>query len=190
MGCALARVMAVSQRELLAVPGSRRQDIIDGVAEGYPELEAIAEAFEDDDLPIDLVEAVAHIIDGKDLLPECGSLYLYAVEAICWHLGGWFTLPFPFPGEEALDAFLAPQGCPVRLVDLGSCGSPLAIPEPGYPPSIGWWRADQVAEATQFFSRIRDAGLEARMRSGIAAVRRWLKRATELRDGCLVGTWY
>jgi hypothetical protein len=190
MGSAIAFVYAVPRHELLSVPGSRRQEIIATIAEEYWRLENVAECFEDDDLPVDLAGAVAQIVRGEELHPGLGSLYLYAVEAICWYLGSTLILPIGFCGEHRLDQFLAARGCPLRVGDLISCGSPLPIPEPDCPPMIGWWTPEAIAAATSAVMSLNLDGVDRETAEGVAEVRRWLSEALDTPDGCLVGTYY
>lgn len=190
MGSAVAFVYAVPRNELLAVPGSRRQEIVATIAEDYWRLHDVAECFEGDDLPIDLAGAVAQIVNGERLYPDLGSLYLYAVEAICWYLGSTLVLPIEFCSDESIDALLIARGCKLRVGDLVSCGSPLPIPEPGYPPSIGWWTPEAIAAGASQIDSISLVGVDHETAAGVVEVRQWLAEAKEMPDGCLVGTYY
>jgi hypothetical protein len=190
MGNGIAFVYAVSRRELLAVPGSARQEIIDTIAAEYWQLDNVAQSFEDDDLPIDLVGAVAQIVRGEELDPDLGSLYLHAVEAICWYLGSTLVLPVGFCGEERIDELLEAQGCRLRVAQLVGFGSPLPIPEPGYPPEIGWWAPEAIAAGGPEILSLSLEGVDRETAEGVAEVRSWLFEAMDLPDGCLVGTYY
>lgn len=190
MGSAVAFVYAVPRNELLRVPGSRQKRIIKTIAKDYWRLEAVAESFEDDDLPIDLVGAVTQIVNGEQLQPDLGSLYLCAVEAICWHLGSTLVLPIGFPGHEEIDEQLAGHGCPLRVEDLVFSGSPLAIPEPDCPPSMGWWPPEAITAGAPLIGRIPLRRVGREIAAGLAEVRRWLAEVRKVPDGCLVGTYY
>jgi hypothetical protein len=190
MGSAVAFVYAVPRTELLRVPGSRQKRIIKMIAKDYWRLEAVAESFEDDDLPIDLVGAVTQIVNGEPLQADLGSLYLCAVEAICWYLGSTLVLPIDFPEHEVIDRQLAAHGCPLRVADLVFCGSPLAIPAPDCPPSMGWWSPEAIMSGASLIERIPLKGVGRGAARGLAEVRRWLAETRKVPDGCLVGTYY
>jgi hypothetical protein len=190
IGSAVAFVYAVPRRDLLAVPGSRRQEIVDAIAKDYWQLDKVAQCFEDDDLSIDLAGAVAQIINGEELHPDLGSLYLYAIEAICWYLGSTLVLPIGFCGEQCIDEVLAARGCRLRVSDLVFSGSPLPIPEPGDPPSIGWWTPETIAAGGPAVMSLNLDGVDRETAAGVAEIRRWLSEAMDMPDGCLVGTYY
>lgn len=183
-------VYAVSHRDLVAVPGSRDKDIIEEIEADYWQMETVSKIVEDDDLPIDLVEAVKQIVYGQQLDPELGSLYLYGVEAICWYLGSTLVLPVDFCGDEAIDEVFSAQGSALRLTNLVFSGSPITIPEPGCPPSIGSWTPEEISSGAPMINGLPLDKLEREVADGIVEVRKWLAEAKDIPNGCLVGTYY
>jgi hypothetical protein len=191
MGIALT-VYSVPWKELLAVPGSRREELIQEIVRGYPEhnlVNDVTTRMFEDDLPNTCEEAVRQIVEGAPLDAGKGTLYAYAVEAICWYLGTKLGARFGLRVLEELDQFLGPLHCPVSLWDLGSRGSPVPIPEPGNPPSVGFWSEEEVMDVGVFFENLRLEGAEERIVRGVAEINRWLDVALD-QDAGLVGFEY
>jgi hypothetical protein len=186
-------VYSVPWDELLAVPGSRRRKLVTDIGRKHPYLAGIDRLFADWDPPNTCLEAVRQLVFAEELDPGKGSLYAYAVEAICMHLGSYLGASFGTSDEKELDRFLEPLGCPVRLWDLGMRGSPIAIPDPGNPPAVGHWTPDEASAAGEFFADLLDRvrkGSDQKLAHSVGVVYRWLEETFEHEGDGLVGFWY
>jgi len=183
-------VYSVPWDELRAIPGSRRRKPVADIERHYGPRQSLDEMFGKAGSPLTLGEAVRQIIDGADLDPGWGTVYAYAVEAMCWSLGTMFEGQLLRREREAMDRFLEPRRCPVRLWDLGSRGSPVPIPEPGNPPSVGYWTPQEVSEAGPFFEEVSLEGAGQRITRGVEEINRWLEEAFEHDSDGLVGFEY
>lgn len=183
-------VYAVPLEKLRAVPGSgaerfvQREGLLDAVSHRYHHREGVDSMFEGEEPPNTLLEALAQIIDGSALDAGKGSLYGYAVQALCWYFGTEICTPIGFPTLEELDQFLQPLGCPVSLQDLRCTGSPIPIPFPfeGF-PGIGCWPPEQVVAAERFFEDLSVDRADERIASGVSEVRGWLHAALHRESG-------
>jgi hypothetical protein len=63
------------------------------------------------------------------------------------------------------------------------------IPEPGNPPSVGYWTAEEVMDAGVFLEELRLEGVNERIAHGLAEMNRWLEEALD-HDAGLVGFEY
>jgi hypothetical protein len=89
--------------------------------------------------------------------------------------------------QKEMDRFLKRLRCPVTLSALGSRGSPLPIPEPGNPPSVGYWTPEEVLQAGVFFDELSLDGAEEQMVREVGKINRWLEEAFEHDGDGLVG---
>src|SRR5215469_13673112 len=103
-------VYAVPWYELRDIPGSRRRKLVTEIERQYGPRQSLDEMFGDiygdGEPPRTLGEAVRQIVNGADLHPGKGTLYAYAVEAICWSLGTMFEGRFSMRERQAMDRFL------------------------------------------------------------------------------------
>ncbi len=183
-------VYSVPWDELQSIPGSRRRKLVAEIERNYGPRQSLEETFRQAGAPLTLGDAVQQIVNRADLDSGWGTVYAYAVEAICWSLGTMFEGRFSMREREAMDGFLKSLHCPVTLWDLGVRGSPLPIPEPGNPPSVGYWTPEEVLDAGPFFEELSLAGVDPRIAEGVKEINRWLEEAFENDVDGLVGFEY
>jgi hypothetical protein len=183
-------VYCVPWDELRATPGSRRRKLVADIERNYGPRPSLDEMFRNMESPWTLGAAVRQIVNGADLDPGWGTVYAYAVEAICWSLGTMFEERFTMHERQAMDRFLKPLGCPVTLWNLSSRGSAVPIPEPGNPPSVGYWTPEEVLESGPFFEDLSLEGADQRIIRGVKEINCWLEEAFEHDGDGLVGFEY
>jgi hypothetical protein len=193
MGQRIAVVYSVPLDDLLALPGSRKishkKKLVRMIARDFVGRKDIDEMFEEYDPPNTLYSAVQQILNREPLLEDRGSLYGYAVEALCWAIGTTFFLPIGFPTVEYFDKFLERWSSPVNLASLVFSGFPLPIPNPECYPMAGCWKPEQVIAAWDFFSSLR-MEQEDLIQVGIEEIRLWLAEAIKHETDALVGYYY
>lgn len=190
MGAAIGAVYSVPLKELRAVVGSRDKKVARTVQRDFYQRDAVDMIFEDDDPPNTVAAAMRQIVNGETLDRDKGSLYGYALEALCWYVGSTFILPMAFPSEKTLDKYLVPRGCPVKVADLVFSGYPLRIPDPGDYPFAGRWAPKQIKAALAFFNALSVKRASKPIQVGVAEIRRWLEEAAGRPGDSLVGFYY
>jgi hypothetical protein len=180
-------VYSVPWDELRGIPGSRQRKLVAEIEREYGPRHSLDEMFLKAESPWTLGEAVRQIVNGATLDPGWGTAYAYAVEAICWSLGTMFEGQLSMRERQAIDRFLKPLSCPVRLCDLGSRGSPLPIPDPGNPPAVGYWTPEEVLQAGPFFEDLSLEGAGQPIIRGMKKINRWLDEAFDHDGDGLVG---
>lgn len=190
MSSRLAAVYSVPLDELRALPGSFKKEPAQMIARDFIGREEIDEMFAECDLPNTLESAVQQILNGEPLREDCGTLYGYAVEGLCWAIGSTFFLPTGFPTIEYFDGLLQRHSAPVSLNVLTFSGFPLPIPKPSDYPFAGCWLPEQVIAASEFFDRLRVDRETPTLQLGVETVRRWLAEAMKHETDALVGFYY
>jgi hypothetical protein len=193
MGSGIGAIYSVPLEPLRRIAGSRKRSrkISQRVVRDFIGCQEIDEMFAEYDPPNTLGEAVAQIINGEPLEDDRGTLYGYAVEALCWYLGTTFILPIGFPPYEYLEAYLKPLGCPATLEELLFSGFLIPIPTPGDFPFAGHWLPEKVREMWAFLERTEVEEQEEGIAIGLQELKRWLKEAVDREPtDCLVGFYY
>jgi hypothetical protein len=188
MGADIGAVYSVPLARLREAPGSGRRATAMLIQEGFYNREQVDDMFSDySSPPRTLDEAVRQIMNGEELQPDRGSLYGYAVEALCWAKGKTYFLPIGFPSYKSIDEYLSIHQSPQTLDGLLFSGFPIPIPTPADFPSAGVWEVEEVATMSQFLATLPEASEE--LASALGEVRRWVDEAAKEGHG-LVGFWY
>jgi hypothetical protein len=194
MGYRIGAVYSVPLDDLRALPSSqktaRKKKLARMVARDFISREEIDEMFAEYDPSNTLYAAVQQIMNSEPLLADRGTLYGYAVEALCWAIGTTFDLPIEFPTVEYMDQFLKRHGSPMLLEQLVFSGFPLVIPPPGDFPTADSWNPEQVLAASRFFGRLRVEEEERIAKRGVEEIRKWLEEAVTHETDALVGFYY
>jgi hypothetical protein len=193
MGYRIGAVYSVPLDDLRALASSqktaRKKKLARMVARDFIGRAEIDEMFAEFDPPNTLYAAVQQIMNAEPLLADRGTLYGYAVEALCWAMGTTFFPPIEFPTVEYMDEFLKRQGSPVLLEELVYSGFPLVIPPPCAFPTAGSWTPEEVIVASRFFGRLRVE--EDRIAEvGVEEIRKWLEEAVKHETDSLVAFYY
>jgi hypothetical protein len=190
-------VYSLALLDLLALPGSgEREDLIEFIRNECWLSDVVDPLIDEEYFGADdserevasLADAVAQIIDGKELLGPA-FVYGYAYEAMCWALGDTILSPSDEPLNlpiQSLDGSLRYWGFPLRLHDLCYAGCPLALPEPEDYPFMGWWSPEQIALGMGAVDLLRFEGEEEEV-ADVLRIRDWLAGASALVGHCLVG---
>jgi len=189
-------VYAVSIDQLKRVLGSRDSRWIKAVQENAA---GLIESVDDVQTPDEgeeshtCGEAVAHLINGEtsDALP--GSLYGFALEAICSEVGEFAGDVCPINRVsgfvEWLDEGLAAHGVPVRMEKLIFGTDPVPLPDRDENPLIGWWSPEECAAAAAAFRDLDLATAEAdsELRESLEQVREWVQQAAATPGVSIIG---
>jgi hypothetical protein len=193
-GISISAVYTVPLDDLRGLPvsqkNSRKKKLARMVARDFIGREEIDEMFREYDPPNTLYAAVQQILAGEHLMENRGTLYGYAVEALCWAVGTTFFMPFGFPTVEYMDKFLKKRSSPVTLKELVFSGFPLPIPQPGDFPFAGYWSTEQVIAASEFFSSLRVEKEDQTIQVGVAEIQEWLEEAINHETDAVVGFCY
>jgi hypothetical protein len=190
MSSDIAMIYSVPLDELRTLPGSRNTALPKLIAKEFSGRDEIDEMFSEDypGEPKTLVAAVRHILAAKPFRQDRGSLYGYAVEALCWSIGSSISLPMGFPGYPAIDKYLTAKGSPVTLEKLMFSGFPLTIPEPEDYPMAGVWEPTEVLAMSEFLAKLKTP--RGKLKVGLEAIRDWVAEAVKHETDGLVGFWY
>jgi hypothetical protein len=182
-------VYAMPWEELLAVHGSRRRKLVTEITREFGDrLDGLDRLFRDIEPPPSSREAVRRIVYGEELDPGLGTLYAYAFETICWHLGSSFQPGFLRAPVMELDKLLKRRKCPVEVSDLAYRGSPIRIPSEDV--AVGYWGPQEVGDAGPFFEGLKLPRAEGLIQELITEINVWLREASEYTGGGLVGFTY
>ena len=190
-------VYAVSIDQLKRVLGSRDPRWIKAVQENAASLiesvDDIQTADEEGEEPHTCGEAVAHLINGETSEALPGSLYGFALEAICSEVGEFAGDACPINRVsgfvEWLDEGLAAHGVPVRMEKLIFGTDPVPLPDRDENPLIGWWSPEECAAAAAAFRNVDlvTAEADAEMRESLEQVLEWVQQAAATPGMSIVG---
>lgn len=198
---------SVSPERLRAVPGSKDQNLLDSASrltDYFQTIDDIAEEeYEDEDedvpRPPSCSETLRQIVAGEEYDDRFGYLYFYAYEAICLLVGTdvgpeWSQISRSTEYFKHIDATLEQLGFKLKIRDLYLRGPLFALPEPEMFPYLGWWTAEEIAEALGVFRSLDRAGpkgplstLDRSMAEAVSDIRTWIESASEESGNWLIG---
>lgn len=145
----------------------------------------------DDEAEMTCADAVTELITGRISNSESRHLYGYALEAICCSLGTELPNICPISAGSTYiedgDRMLQQKRVPLQLTDLVFGGGPVDIPRPDDYPFIGWWPAEQIAQAAIALRTIDATGLDRHMAELLEQIRSWVTQTARLPRHSLVG---
>lgn len=139
-------------------------------------------------------QALGQILAGAPLDETLGSLYGYALQGLCLHLGEPMVpnvsgIVGASDWIDGIDQALAAGGVPLHLTDLAYDDRPLPLdlPTPDDYPFIGVWTPGMLLAATQALHRLDLRGLDPGTADDLRAIQGWVDAAAR-RDGvALIG---
>jgi hypothetical protein len=182
----------VDYDELRAVPGSKDSKLLKEILTTCKGFLASV-----DDLPMEsplsCTQAVEQIINGDPVNEDWGFVYGYAYEAICKTIGSNLD-PWPMStkGSELfgqLDQALTSMSVALRFADLTGRGCLITIPKPVGFPFLGWWTAEEVAQAAPLLRKWARRKSDSELTRLLKDVRTWLEEALENEDDWVVGVY-
>jgi hypothetical protein len=153
-------VYSVPADRLRAIPGFNDKQLLDYVSEleGFFETidEIRADFDEEEEQPPECEQAYRQIVKGQPYTEAFGYVYGYAYEAICMAIGtetepSWTQIARSYDWFKDIDRALAELKIKLKVTDLLYRGPLIDIPRPDDFPALGWWTADEVAEAARVF---------------------------------------
>jgi hypothetical protein len=192
-------VFLVPRDQLLSVPGSEDGELFLEIDEVFGEAMSVDDRLGEDDLLIS--EALNEIIDGKISRSDLGHVYGYAFKYLCEAVGKPLQnrnfVPCKFAWLEIIDDLLH---LPVSVRALTNGKPPISLPPIDEFPFIGYWSADQIAEAAPVLhaldlakppSSLRKAMDEApQVADAIREINGWLQEAILEPDCIIVGFYH
>jgi hypothetical protein len=183
-------VYSVPLGELQRIVGSSDDDMVAEIAEEEAStIEEFDHIFEDDEDRVPCLEAIRHIVHGG---PYTGgsSLYTFALEAICGHIGSFvnnraFQPPIRWGWITRVDEFLASLKFPLRVADLCCVSPPLGVPV----DNMGFWPRDHFEKALHFLENYQPNGLDTDLAEALASIIGWLAEALHHEDDVLIGIY-
>ncbi len=141
------------------------------------------ECDEDDEEEPTLAEALREIIEGEPMRPSYGHKYGYLLEMLCRQYGeSLANSEFSSMHSDWIDKVdqgLAHAGIPEETLSLSRHllyrGSPVAIPEPGDFPFIGYLKSNEIPPALQALETADLTVLEREVKESIDQLRSWLE---------------
>lgn len=136
---------------------------------------------------LSLEQALTDLLANGPLNPAFGHRYGYAVELLCLHFGevldnsAWSSMRTEW-AEQVQEAMtqLGIDSEIVSVTQLMYRGSPIAVPEPGDFPSIGFLRREEIGKAAAAIDSASLSSVDEEVQESIMQVREWLERCEEL----------
>jgi hypothetical protein len=183
-------VYSVPLGELQHIVGSGDDDIVAEIAEEEASaFEEVDQIFEDDEDRIPCLEAIRHIVHGGPYTAG-SSLYTFALETICGHIGSFvdnraFQPPIRWGWITYVDEFLTSLQFPLRVAHLCYSEPPLGVPV----DNMGFWPRDHFEQALEFLENYKPDGLRINLAEALATIIGWLHEALEHEDDVLIGIY-
>lgn len=178
--------IAVDLQQISEVIGSKNQHLVDVInAEFGPKITGLEELFndfvEESDGELTVHVAMIQLIMGEKYNEDQGSVYGYALEALCRHLGQslpnseWSGINWEWP-ERADDALAMAGIDPSPVGDLMRRPLPIALPKIKDFPSIGFMELAEIQTALVAFGKEQLLQVKDRsVRHALQQLREWLK---------------
>jgi hypothetical protein len=192
-------VYAVPVNRLRSAPGSK-----DKALATFPKLKGffetideIAENYEgEEQKPPTCAKAFSQIVNGEPVNDSFRYVYGYAYEGLCMALGAetersWTQIARSHNWFKEIDSTLALLRIRLKVTDLIQRGPLIDIPRPEDFPSLGWWTAEEVAEAAGAFRVVDLNKLPEKTAKTVADaiddIRSWIAVAAERPGDWLIG---
>ena len=136
-------------------------------------------------------DALADLINGETDERFPGSLYGFALMALCAHVGK--SLPNvpgiarAFEWMERIDAGLLARSIPLSLQELVCSGSPVPIPLADDWPTVGIWVPETIEEALAALQAHDPSQDDYELAEMIVQIKGWLEAAAKLPGSSLIG---
>jgi hypothetical protein len=198
-------VYSVPPELIRAAPGSKQKKLLTAgrpLKEFFETIDEIAEDFDDEEEegpPPKCEEAFKQIINGRPCDANFAYVYGYAYEGLCRALGAevkssWAPIARSYEFFPKVDKALKALKIKLTVADLLGRGPLIAIPRPGDFPALGWWTADEMAEASRIFATLDLKKLDARrakvvqpVADAVEDIREWITVASGRAGQWLVG---
>lgn len=192
-------VFSVPMEELHAIVGSKNGEWLQTIEEYDADfLDEIDELYEDEledgeEGVITIRDAIQQLIEGVPTLDAVNStVYIYALEAFCRHLGSRldnqaFQPPIRWRWIETVDEYLASIGFPLRMAILASGECPIPVPNDHGIPSAGCWLPTEFETALKQINLVSVELQDEELIEAMSNIQSWLQEAIRQGNDCLVG---